>query len=536
LAARVDRYDHAVTSLPASRALRVTAIALALALTAACGSTASPYRQDALRRQVEGRGSGSGADIDSGSADSGSGLIDDSGSLTGGASESSGGTTRSTTRGGSTGSSGARPSASRPNGPGVSDSTITIGMVHVLNNAAAQAALGNSSASSGDPKGEALAVMKDINDHGGIRGRKLAIVFHDVDATSNEPVDQTMQATCEDFTVDHKVLVTIGFNADSYLACTRAAGTVATSGSLANASDSVFTKNPWYYDVQMLSTSKLVPNFVAELVRAKYFNAWDSANGKPGVAPVKVGVLYPDQPHWDAVVDSLLVPALAAAGHPVAKEDVVRWHFPESNADNGSSIAQIQSAILRFRSDNVTHVLPMDVNSIGFFAQPAEAQHYRPRYALNTATQVQSFVGSLVPAVQLHGALGLGWSPALDLPASANSTTGPNAGPGLKKCLDVMSKAGFTFSDQNARGVALLVCDELYSIRDSINAIPSGAPIDAISFMQGLESLGTKFSIAGLPAGSFGPGKHWPVQRGYHWVFNDACPCMSYTGSSFDLS
>jgi hypothetical protein len=232
----------------------------------------------------------------------------------------------------------------------------------------------------------------------------------------------------------------------------------------------------------------------------------------------------------------VLLPTLASMGHPVDASDVERWHFPESSADNGSTIAQIQSAVLRFRSDGVSHVLPMEINSLGFFAQPAEAQHYRPRYGLSTATEVQVFAGNLVPNSQLKGAIGLGWSPALDLPPANNPPTGPYAGPGAKHCLDVMSGAGFTFSDANARGVALIVCDEFYSMRDTINAIPSGAAIDAQNFMQGLESLGTKFAIAGLPVAAFGPNKHFPVQRGYRWAFDDGCPCMHYVGGPFELS
>ncbi len=522
-------YDRPVTSKRALKRTRITLGLVLLASMAACGSTASPYRQAALRNgnQDAGLTTGDG----SSTVDSVAGTnADGSPSATqpGGAVRSTA-TTRGTTNG-------SIKSGPRPNGPGVTDGTITIGMVEVTNNAAAQAALGNSSATSGDPKGEAQAVIKDINAHGGVRGRKLAVIFHPVDATSAQSTDQVEQSTCADFTQDHKVLVTIGFASANYLACTAKAGTVATAGSLSSLSDADYAKNPLFYDVQAISTNKLVRNFVAELARDGYFSGWDAASGAPGKNPVKVGIVIPDQPQWDAVLDKVLLPALAALGHPVASGDVQRWHFPESNADNGSSIAQIQSAILRFRSDNVTHVLPMDVNSIGFFAQPAEAQHYRPRYGLNTATQVGSFIGGLIPAVQLHGAIGLGWSPALDLPAANNPANGPYAGPGTKHCLDVMSAAGFTFSDANARGVALLVCDEWYSIRDAINAIPSGGPIDASSFIQGIESLGSKFSIAGLPIGTFGPGKHFPVTRGYRWSFDEPCSCMHYVGAPFELS
>lgn len=508
---------------------RIVFGAMLLVVAAACGSTASPYRQAQLRNGTSVATEG----FSPGTASAPEVLGEDGSPVVtqpGGGASPVGAVTQNNTR------TTTRLPANRPNGPGVTDKTITIGMVNVVNNAAAQAALGNTAGTAGDPKGEAQAVIRDVNANGGVAGRTLEVVFHELDATSNQTSDQLAQAACADFTEDHKVLVTIAFASQNYLDCTAKAGTVATTGSLTSMSDATYAKNPFFYDVQAISTNKLVRNFVSTIKADGYFTGWDATNGGPGNAPVKVGVVIPDQPHWDAVLDKELLPALAAAGHPVAKDDVQRWQFPESNADNGTAIAQIQSAILKFRSRNVTHVLPMDVNSIGFFAQPAEAQRYRPRYALNSATQVSVFAGNLVPNVQLKGALGLGWSPAIDLPASQNSANSPYNGPGLKKCLDVMAKAGFTFPDQTARGIALIICDEIYSIRDAINAIPKGAPIDATSFMQAIEGFGTKFPIAGLPIGSFGPGKHFPVQRGYHWSFDDKCPCMRYTGTPFDLS
>jgi hypothetical protein len=422
-------------------------------------------------------------------------------------------------------------------GPGVTDKTVTIGFSYVTNNEVAQAALGNTAATAGDMKGEAEAVLRDINKNGGVKGRTLAAVFHPVDATSTEPSDTIVQRACSDYTEDHKVLVGTGFGADAvFISCMSKAGAVTVSGALSPASDGQFRGMPLYYDVQALSTDSVVRNLVDALVKANYFMPWDTAAGGPGGAlPVKVGILVPDQPQWDAVVSRVLLPELASHGIKVAAGDIQRWHFPDSTAGNAQSVSEIQGAVLRFHSDNVTHVLPLEVNSLGFFAQPAESQHYRPRYGVNSATGPQIYAGSLVPYAQLNGAVGVGWSPALDLPASTNFESGPYAGPGRAKCLSVMTAAGFSFSDANAKAVGLLICDELYSMRDAINAIPTGSPINATTYMRSVEGFGERFAIAGLPRGRFAPGKHYPVDYGYAYAFDNGCKCMTYRGAPYRL-
>jgi hypothetical protein len=177
----------------------------------------------------------------------------------------------------------------------------------------------------------------------------------------------------------------------------------------------------------------------------------------------------------------------------------------------------------------------MELNSLGFFAQPAESQRYRPRYGLNSGVGPQLFAGNLVPYRQLEGAVGLGWSPQIDLPASTNLESGPYAGPGRAHCLKVMTNAGFTFPDANAKGVALIICDGLYSIRDAINAIPAGSPINATTFMAAVEGFGDRFSIAGLPRAGFGPRKHYAAEIGWVYAFDSGCRCMGYRGSAFRL-
>jgi hypothetical protein len=407
-------------------------------------------------------------------------------------------------------------------------------MAYSPNAAQEQEALGNTAATSGDVKADTEAVVRDINQHGGVAGRKLAVVYHPIDATSTQPQAQLVQAACADFTQDHHVLIGMPLTDPTFSTCMQKAGALVANGSLDGMTTRQFARFPNYYDVQMLPTDHIALNWVDTLVRNRYFTGWNTRTGAAGAAPVKVGILAPDQPDWAQTVHEVLVPALQRAGVHIDPKDVELWHFPDSTAGNGQAVAQIQSAVLKFRSDGVTHVLLAEQNSAAFFAPAAESQHYRPRYGINSASGIQVYAGSLVPYGQLNGAVGVGWSPTLDLPASMSAKS-TYAGPGRSRCMQVYKRAGIGFDSTNATAIGLLICDLYHSIQAVLNGLPAGTPINATTYLRGLEALRGHFPIAGLPAALFGPNRHYPVTRGWTLRYFSDCRCTHYVGAPFTL-
>ena len=332
--------------------------------------------------------------------------------------------------------------------------------------------------------------------------------------------------------MDNKVLAVAGATGTLFRDCLRKAGVVNVTGTIALLNEADFRNAPNYYDTLALTLDKAARNLVDQLVAQRYFQAWDNEAGKPGgLLPVKVGVLAPDT-SWEPVVEQVVVPALKAAGYPVGPDTVRIWKFPESEKDFGSAIAEIQSIVLRFRTEKVTHVLPMEVNSLAFFTSAAEGQGYRPRYGLSGATGAQGLAGNLVPYRQLHGSVGVSWLPAVDLPESKQ--TAAYSGPGRKRCLDVMARAQISFPSSNATAIALLLCDAVYSFDRAVESLRGGA-ISLATFMPAVEALGSSYQAASLPLGGFGPGKHYPVVVGYPWGFDEKCQCFAYTGGRFTL-
>lgn len=365
-------------------------------------------------------------------------------------------------------------------------------------------------------------------------GRKLVAVFHKIDAQSSETQAQQEQGLCSTFTEDHEVLAVFGTTGTLLRDCLAGRGVLNVTGTIADLSAADFRASPYYYDASGYTTDGLARNLVGQLSALRYFTPWDHAAGQAGgTLPVKLGIVVPDKPSWIPVIKKVLLPELKAAGHPVSADNVRFWHFPQSAADNSQAVTEIQAIVLRFRADNVTHVLPMEQNSLAFFTPAAEGQGYRPRYGLTTATGAQAFAGSLVPYRQLHGALGVGWFPALDLPETKQTKT--YDGPGRTRCLTTMERAQVSYGSTNEKAIALLLCDAFFSFDLAVESLGRSSSISAASVMPALERAGSSFRAATLPVGGFGPGRHYPVVAGYPYAFSIPCQCMEYSGARFDL-
>jgi len=269
---------------------------------------------------------------------------------------------------------------------------------------------------------------------------------------------------------------------------------------------------------------------VNTLQRMSYFTKWDHSTGKPGALPVKVGILSVDVPEWERPLQHVLLPVLARAGHPAAAADVVRVHNPNSTAEDGQTVNDIQSATLKFRADNVTHVILLDANGslTLLFAKDAESQGYFPRYGANSATAMQALYDSgVLDNNQLNGAVGLGWVPILDLSASAGNKYANSA---TAYCLKVMKdRTGQTFDSTNAAAIALSYCDMGFLLAKGI--ANAGASLTKDTVLGAIEALGNRLPSAGLPESFYGPGRHDSVQRGFDMMWNTECSCAQYKGA-----
>ena len=189
----------------------MVALVAAMAMVAGCGSTVANARRPAGQAQA----------LDSETVEAGTGDTSVDAAATSGAatsSASSGGSSGTVRRGAP---SGPTPVAAKPPtavGDGVTADKIYVGLASVSNGGAANAALGVA-LSAGDPKRTAEIVLEDINAKGGVAGRKLEPVFHEIDGTTTDTVEVISQQTCDDWTQDHKVFAGFAAGTSTMLQC-----------------------------------------------------------------------------------------------------------------------------------------------------------------------------------------------------------------------------------------------------------------------------------------------------------------------------
>lgn len=532
--------------------------ATALAVTTACGSTVQQNGgtlSGGQGRQAGGTGGAAGNGL-GGPAGPGAGGTgsDSTGALSGGSTGGApgvggaGGTTGTTTGSTSTGqgptttSGGASTSggSSVEQGPGITATTISVGLPYITNGDAAGKAVGITGAGGGDQRAQWNVVINDINKHrGGILGRKIVPVFHPTDATSAESYDAQEQAACSDYHEDHKVFAVLDNSVNGVLqACTEKARAVMASetASLSYSSVQTFSRYPHYVEVGKLRLDRLARNWPGSLNAQKYFTGWNTSTGTPGPAPVKVGILYLDDPASTYSVKNVLIPGLAALGqrHP----DVVQVQSPKSTSDNGSTISAIQAAVLKFRSDGVTHFLPLDPGGgVGlFFAENAENQKYYPRYGLTTSNGAQLLrdLGGVFPEKQLHGSLGYGWVPVIDLSASRDPDNGPNSNEPRRTCLKLMKDGGQNLAGAVQVRSAIEVCDSLSFLKATLEG--AGPSITQATFLAGVNRLGGSFVAGNTFSTGFGPRQHDGVTSGRLFAYDQTCSCFNYTSGLRTLS
>jgi hypothetical protein len=340
----------------------------------------------------------------------------------------------------------------------------------------------------GDQPTQIKAVVADINRRGGILGRTVVPVFHDIKTADLEtdPNSQA-QATCTAFTQDTKVVAIVNIVAaidlPTFYSCLAKADTPLISAGFIPADDTFFNGYaPHLYKLTAASFTELSPVWVAHLASMGYFQGWDTTSGAPASTAAKIGLLYPaQQPQQRIFAD--LRKRLAVRGYQVATD--YQYDATSLNAESST----MSSAVLQMRNAGVTHVFSSE-SDVLLFMEAADSQHYRPRYALTSyhapAAQLQGFA----PATQLVGSMGVGWLPSTDVDAAHDP--GP-ASDGETSCRKVMHDAGQDITAATAAVVAFALCD---GVRLVAGALAVSHDPSSLGLHGGLAALGPAFHSA----------------------------------------
>jgi hypothetical protein len=405
-------------------------------------------------------------------------------------------------------------SSSLPTGatsPGVTATTINIG-VSYFDTAAANAAVqstGAKGSSAGDMLAEQRAVAAWLNDHGGVAGRRINLIVHK--SNLNDDFNTMAQATCSDWTEDHKVFAgigaTAGMGSGPLVACLAKHGTVAIGTGYNVGSDSDFSRyRPYYYAPSSMEMGAVGRSYAQGLVGQRFF--------PPGSKP---GIVAYDAAEFRRAMSSGVLPVFRAAG--VAAPDTYWITPPNGLSDQGALVAAIQNAVLRFRSDGVSHVMFLDGNSsiTYFFIKQAQSQGYA------------SFVQSNFGADVLHGSVGVGWMPTEDVDMSHLP-----ANEARRLCQSIMKAAGLEATAETDLTVQLHYCSEFFLLKAGLE---NAREPTASAFLGQVARLGTtSYTSASGLVDSFSAGKAWGSAQYRHLKYDDGCSCFTYYGPNRSAS
>ena len=518
---------------------RLGLVALAL-LAVGCGSTvtgATAGGADAGLSSGTGLNAAGSNSLAGPGGSSVAGTSQPGGGLTGGASVAGTGSVIDS------GGLGGQSTAGTASAPGVTASAIYVGLSYTINSQAASAALGVAGNGVGGNNGQDVwtIIINDINAHGGILGRKVVPVWHAYDDTSQDSLDQQESAACADWTQDHKVFAVIANDQTSSHTlqnCVSKAGAVQLWEDFTTSDNSTFTRFPYYVEGGTLQQDRLAPQLPAALAASGYFSGWDTTTGTASKAvPVKVGVVSFDDAASTTAIQHFLTPALKALGYD---PDVVYVTYPTSEAANGTSISQIDSAVLKFRQDGVTHVIPWDAQGAGvgyFFAVGASGQKYYPRYGLQSGDGMQillSATNSSALAQEMIGSVGWGWVPLADVDPATDPDNGPYSNAARRSCVALMTKHGEDMSSDITKRQAVDACDEANLLKAALQA--GGPTISRASFLAGINGLGSTFPDGFTPATLLNAAHHDGAALWRAFAFNTGCQCFHYSSQTRSLN
>jgi hypothetical protein len=354
-------------------------------------------------------------------------------------------------------------------GPGVTANTIKIGITYP--DVAAIRNLIN--VNPGNYQDAYNALIKQINAHGGLGGRKIVPVYAPVD-----PLGTAGAATaCTHLTEDEKVFVAVGFFQQVDTACYVQTHNTPIIGASLTAAQAAAARAPWFNT--LISDSELVPKEMAIFQHEGVFK------GK------KVGVV-------GTSADSVEMGVVSSALKKV-KADVVQTAVNSvPDTDTAAQVAEYGSIAQKFQSEGIDLVVGVGNSGNGW---PSALQNnqssYRPKFIATDYTDLDAYVSNKAGYTEsiLKGVLTAGSIPP------ANVTWND---PAMKSCVATIKKA-FPSDDINNPVTATtstpvtwtapeVACQQLALLQDIVKG--AGKTLNNTTFLHGGQSL-THVNIPG---------------------------------------
>jgi hypothetical protein len=434
---------------------------------------------------------------------------------------SSGGTTGG---GGGTSAAGGGGSTSSPGGgvtsklvpahaPGITKTTIYLGLAYSSQSAAGDKAIGAAGAApSYDTRNVFNSVVNYANAHGGFAGRKLQALYYDVNLTTDSNTQD--QSACAFWTQDNKSFAVEG--GDNILdACGQNAG--ALSLGAGSATEATFKQYPNLVDPDATALDRLGSVTAAGLYKAGYFSG-------------KVGLVTWDDPNYRATITNGYLPVLSS--HHITPAQITYVAIPQQIGALGDMSAAVSSAVAKFKALGIDHVIVQD-GPAGVWAgdgltfewmNQAKSQDYYPRYGENTLNSPGTTIN---PSDEQNKSLAISDG---DIDSSNDQGWHPNAS--RQHCFQIEAQAGYPVSpsNENDEGLASAACDFVFFLQKVMNELPD---LTVANFISATESLGTSFAPATVYGSKFSSGVRDGGDQFRTEEYLQSCSCLQYQGAPY---
>ena len=500
-----------------SAALRRAAFAALVTAAAGCGTTVD------TSKLATGADSGTGGSQSLSVPSSGApgvtgaspGSVNANGSVTGAGGAPSGAGTGGAAGGSASGGTNTTRTATGLVGPGITPTTIYIGVETADQSAAADKAVGAAGAAPSYKFGDVFnAVVHYANAHGGFAGRKLQPLFYDYDLTTDTNVQD--QSACSHWTQDNKVFAIPGAS-DITRACAEKAGALSlVSG---NSVASTYKRFPHFIEPYGMRLDRLASVTVNGLYQAGYFGG-------------KLGFVTWDDPNFKDAYQHGYLPALAS--HRIALKDQAFVNVANDANGLSSMSAAMSSIVTKFASEGIDHVIIQDGHA-GLWAgggltlefmDQAKSQHYYPRYGQNADNLPGS---NVLPSDEQDKAIAI-----LDSDDQAKDDAGWHLNQTREKCFKIEADAGYPVSSSNDNDTsrATQACDEVFFLQTVLNSLPANN-LTANAFVQGVAALGRIWPSADVYGTQFAPGLRDGSAEVRKAVYSAGCQCLTYSGPPY---
>jgi ABC-type branched-subunit amino acid transport system substrate-binding protein len=335
----------------------------------------------------------------------------------------------------------------------------------------------------GIAKDQAEAVVAEINQHGGVAGRKLQIVPHVIEGAAATLSPEAGRAACLQATEDDKpfaVIITAAISAD-VVNCVAVEHKPITIGM-----DSFPAS---YYSASQGRLFSIATH--TSLQRDRQYRAWPQLlSGKVDLASKKIGIIRTDTPEEEAAVDKGLKPALAKMGLDVAAE--ASLPCPEGS----QNCSQHDAAIQKMKDAGVDFVfLGAQLLAGSATVEAAQNLQFKPQWTVignNVTDTVAQFFKNAKQ--DYNGAWGI-------------NTVFPEPSKAADACNKiVVDRGGKKFPrGSDGYGFTAVTCIQIQTLAKAIETI-KGAVTQA-KVIKALESQSATTMSAG-PPGSLNATKH----------------------------